>query len=786
MRPRQSKVYQLLTSVSSSLIIASMLVGVVSTPHHDAFAKKRSAEDKVITVRYSYEKQTVDQSSYVLIPIVTRVSKKAYKDFKERHRVLFKAMKADKSANYGATKFATEKDVVFIFLDAKKSRNHRFIMAEAIYTFTANGARAVRFPGSQYDGRDFTRADVDFSAYRLILPYWRGLPPHKESDALFSVSGGVILNMSSLHQRLESRDKSLIADLNKSLKSGQADTVKAIIAANQVKRIKGIEEGLFSLLQSANTELRLAGLEGLKGRTSKEVYRALRQVMDEDPEDQVKDAAAELLAQAKDAKISVAATFHTLRSKKLETSIAAARKLGDMKKSGEIDSELIKMLSHPESSMRDAVIEALIKRKSSKLLVAQLKASSTLKLEWKVEIARALIKDKKTSDDAISFLVTQPNGQAASEAIKSLKGSKIKGKVASWLEKGLRHPDGSARVQTATILADSKDKSALKILSKADLSDAASGEAVHEAMRKVYAAQSDKLVLGDAARQSNVSLKSAATGVLGKLYKKARNKRNQKRAFKAIGQLAQSPKELVRAESARSMGDVGSPEAMALLLKLKDDSSTVVKRAVARAAVAFPEAEMRPTLSAYLKESDARLLEYTLKSLTALKSSDSLNAVAQDSFTQHSDVLTRRAAMRAVATLLGLVEMEQRAKVAGKLYTQLNTEKDAQTKVLIAQALSHVPSDESRELLAAQLQDKNLDLVRALVDALIAHQLPASVSLLDGAMDHSDPQARAYAYEEASKLKAEGLKRVVKKLFTRRIQLESDAKLKAQLEAYFK
>ena len=53
-------------------------------------------------------------------------------------------------------------------------------------------------------------------------------------------------------------------------------------------------------------------------------------------------------------------------------------------------------------------------------------------------------------------------------------------------------------------------------------------------------------------------------------------------------------------------------------------------------------------------------------------------------------------------------------------------------------------------------------------------------------MDHSNAEVRSYTYQAASQLKPEGLRKVVRKLFQRRLKLESDAQLKSKLQSYLK
>ena len=162
----------------SLLLLSSLYIGPYSL-YSKALAQKNELSP-VLTVRYSYEKQSKSgESRYVLVPTVQKVNGSDYAEPKKRFKALFMSMKKSKKSNYGKTGYNFDDGVVLIFLDSEKERNFRFIMAETIYTFTENGAKAVRFPKSKFSGRDYTRSDVELPSYRLILPYWQGLPHNK-------------------------------------------------------------------------------------------------------------------------------------------------------------------------------------------------------------------------------------------------------------------------------------------------------------------------------------------------------------------------------------------------------------------------------------------------------------------------------------------------------------------------------------------------------------------------------------------------------------------------------
>ena len=766
----------LLLTLSSILVLATSFVPVVSE------AKREEAEP-ILTVRYSYEKQTKDgQARYVLIPTPQKINAADYADPKNRYKALYMAMKNDKRSNYGETGFNMEGDVVLFFLDETKSRNFSFIMAEVIYTFTENGAKAVRFPKSKFDGKDYTRKDVSFPSYRLILPYWEGLPPNGLKSALLSLGDGSLLTAKALAERVVSNDKDLIEQLVDTLKKGELDAVKAIVETSKTSALNGIEPGFISLLASANSELRSLGITGLSGREGKDVFSALREVMDSDPSSEIKDQAALALSKSKDPNVAIAALFHNLRSKDVEIASKAALQLASGK-SKEIDEQLLGAVKIAPPKVRKAAIDALVKRKVTGPLVSLL--NGELALEAKIEIAQAIQSDKTARSEAYRFLVTQPNAEAASHAIKSLKGERLKGEVVDWFEKALRHPDAATRIITAETLKSAKGAEAIKVLEKADIDDKESGAAIHQTMREIYNGLSDKEILNDSARQSVISLKSAATGVLGQLYQRSSGQ-NKKRAFKAVGQLAQSGKAWVRAEAARSLGDIKGDEAKEALLKLKEDKDVKVKRSVARSAASFDEPTMRPVLLAYLKESDDQLIANSLLSLGGLQAIEALSDVFTDTYLDHKSVEVRRAAMSCVASLAEKLPMEKREGLPTRLNLRLSAESDSQTRRFAARALSFIPTEESRIALSTQLQDKDIALVKSLIDALVAHAVPPSIQLLEGAMDHRVEEVRAYAYQVAGNLTEEGLKAVAKALFERRSKMEDSPELKTVIQEALK
>jgi HEAT repeat protein len=142
--------------------------------------------------------------------------------------------------------------------------------------------------------------------------------------------------------------------------------------------------------------------------------------------------------------------------------------------------------------------------------------------------------------------------------------------------------------------------------------------------------------------------------------------------------------------------------------------------------------------------------------------------------------------MQAVASIAEVLTLEKRESLATRINLRLTADSDSEARIAGAKALSYVATEESRIALSTQLQDKDVELVKSIVDALVKHAVPSSIKLIEGAMDHRNPKVRAYAYDSASKLEGEGLIKVVKDLFIRRLKIEEDKALKATLNAFMK
>jgi len=759
-----------------------------------SIAKKKPAE--VHSVRYSYERLSKmsaegPQKRYVLMPQPLRVPLERYKTAKDKYRAHFDALKASKSSNYGKTGFNTSKedeDVVQIFLDKDKKTNHPFIMAEVIYTMIDAGAKHVEFPRSSFSGRPYTKADVSYSAYQLTLPYWEGLPPQTVSGGLLSFPDGTLVTAQALGELLQSKDSKLLNHMISSLKSGDLESVSAIVKATEALRGRGVtlEElapGFTPLLSAASKPIRLLALRGLVGIDTKEVNEKLRAVMDEDPEADVQAQAAAQLSQSKDPKVSESAQFFALRSSSQEAIIAAARGLATAK-TREATARLLLALPHDSKEVRAELIQALIKRRAQGELLKAL--SGELALAVKIDISSALIdeKDNKVKQKAYEFLARQPDGSAAAKAASSLAKVKKFKPTLSLLAELCAHPEAVARSAALDALKERGGEDALKAASKADINDPKTGPLAHSTLRAIYGSLKATVALkAVASSKVDQALKSAAVGSLGRLYQS--EKKLRKKIFNVLKGLVKDPDPITRAEVARSLGDVQSDDAKAELVTLSTEDAIEVKRLVAFAWRSYDEESARETLSSNLDTQDTTLLVNSLDSLGLLGAVGSLSKIRTERFLKHKDVNVRRAAVGALAALAPKLEGKERAGVVS-FTSPMIKDPDQEVQLRVVKALGASPNSESEFALAANFESGSSELTVAIVQALIQHQTVSAVESLSAVIEISNPEARRVMYSAGAELKSDELKAALKEVLTKALKREQDATLKDLIETELK
>jgi HEAT repeat protein len=705
--------------------------------------------EPVHTVRYSYEKWSrVKPARYVLVPRTTRVKPS---DIKDRIRTLFRDLRASKNGSYGPkSAIAFNKDfettkAVYVYLDMGKRQYFPIVMAETVYTFTENGASKVIFPkGPGTSAQGWTRANIPQPAYALTIPFWQTLPPAEILGALAQMPDGSLLPSDIALKRLKSGDQALSEALWTYTETGGAAALAAVKAASTLG-VADLADRLIPLLQSADRKLRLAAIQGLKGKDSATVNRGLRSVVDGDPEVELRDIAAGILASSSNPEFSAAAQYHALKSKDPALVLAAAKALGESTQK-EAKDALLSIIQHEDSRVREASMRSLVKRGDTSALVDRL-AGGKLSKDVATELARLLVgeKDKSAHQEALMYLAVSGSGDDATKAASQLAQYK-NGRSISSLGKALKHSDGDTRIAAAGALAQLGDIKALKLLANADVHHEESGPAVMAAITKIYANQSLKTVL-KATREKNQVLKRSAVATLGILVKKGGGKRNRRAILEALRPLSKTKDPLIRAATARSFEVMAGDDVRADVIKLAADKDIEVRRAAAHALRSFPAAETNALLLQFVKDSDPVILAHAAESIGILMVKDGRDTVID--LMSHTDVRVRRAATATIVKLGS--EIAKRALL--RLLSERLFDSDGKVRLYAIKGLHLVKDEKTVTVLGALIQDPMVDVRLATLEAMANTGHASAVDGISGALEDDNKVIRKAAIEALAGLK---------------------------------
>lgn len=728
-------------------VLAFALTSGLTLGATTALAQGQEGDERVDTVRYSYTKWSRGgQPRYVLVPAPASVKPGK---LPERIRELFAELVRDKRNTYGDARLAFKDDaeasgVVFVYLDATKAQYNPIVMSETVYTFTENGASRVIFPKVAEQG--WTRDDVPFPGYALSVPLWQALPPGRLGAALVQLPDGSLLRSEEAHARLEKGDAALVNAMWSYVEKGPAPAALAAVVGARELKLKDLEARLLPVLQSADTALRGAALDGLEGRDTGAVNEALRKVMDGDPDAALKDRAAALLSKSKDPKYAIAAQYHALRSSNPEVVIAAAGGLADSKQP-EARARLIDTLGHADAKVRAAVIAALLKRGDHDAVVSAL-ADGKIPAEARIEAARALATgdQRKAAHAALMHLAVNGQGDDSAGAAAKL-AEHDDAATYEALGKAVKHAEAATRRAAASALGRLKNTKGLDLLAAANVEDAETGEALMTAIRAIYAAQELDYVL-KATRQQNPVLKRAAVATLGAMVELPQGKRFRKTIVETLQPLAGASDPNIRAAAARSFEAMASKEVEADLFKLAEDGAVEVKRAVAHALRAFPGEQATKALLGYLKATDAAVLANAAETAGLLKAREALDPVI--ALLNHDEVRVRRAATGALVELGSTLEQR---KPLLSFFSERLFDKDPDVRLKAVQGLKLVQDPRTVTAMAALLQDPVADIRKATLLAMAATGDKSAVEAIGSALEDEDPQVRRTAIEALQALK---------------------------------
>ena len=208
--------------------------------------------------------------------------------------------------------------------------------------------------------------------------------------------------------------------------------------------------------------------------------------------------------------------------------------------------------------------------------------------EVRLEVAERLTKgsNKDAAFAGLCFLTSTAGAERALTATRQL-GSYNKPKAYETLGKALKHADASVRKAAANALSKLGKVAGLPFLASADIEDPESGDAVREAIRRVYGQQNLDYVMKSTSSKTPV-LKQIAVATLGDFVKSGKGKRSRKKILTTLRKLSKSGDADIRAAATQSLGIMGGEDLRDDIMRLASDSAVQVTRAVAAALGSFP------------------------------------------------------------------------------------------------------------------------------------------------------------------------------------------------------
>ncbi|MGB0648421.1 MAG: hypothetical protein ACPGQS_14650, partial [Bradymonadia bacterium] len=408
-----------------TLLVLTMLSSMLTV--NICFAQSASTYG----IRYTLDVWTGagGQSVGVLMPRSVRLTGK---DKTAQLKNLFNQMKRNASSKYGTSSIAFKEDAkqaapeVFVWLDEAKTERHAEIIAEVVYTFTEIGISQVNFP--KFKMQPVTRADVNYAAFSLSLPTWQAIGLNSEY-IWTQLSSGARISTMTYNQRLKKLEKEAVASAWKALDISDDAAFQVLTAATKYN-FPNRKAKCVAATESADTRLRILGarcLSNLDASALKTVPKILKEMLLEDPEDEVRAKTAEIIRNSPHIRLKRIALLRDLVSTDTKTVLGTISLVVPIQ-GDEITQTLQSLSTHKDETIRDAAQQALITRKTPKTLLAILQNQKTV-LPQQEEIAMKLLSVDETKQVAMNFLAS--NGTPAHWAAvrNALKNSSDKVKI---------------------------------------------------------------------------------------------------------------------------------------------------------------------------------------------------------------------------------------------------------------------------------------------------------------------------------------------------------------------
>jgi len=575
---------------------------------------------------------------------------------------IFKFLALKKDNIYGNTEIIDTPDsqkklltegIVTVKLSKRAIKHFTEVSSEIIYSLTENGAKGIIFINNPVKkDKVFNRADISFTSFVLLIPYFNVLPPDNLTTGFIKLDNNKVLEADAFYKKIKRGDATINKMIVNLIKTGSKSLKIKAMKALPYTRIKNIEKLLIPNLDDKDNDIVLAALDGLIGGRSTKLLKKLDELLKNNEDDLIKLNSAKTLIASGNKKFIISGLEYFLKSNDLKAKKDAIKSISKHKNSEEI---LLMMLDDKSTTIKLTVLEylktakrknsferfkLLLNDKSSKVrllssnilltnkdykkfgLYYQLK-SNDAKLSLQAASVLKKYKNKETINNLIVCIDKCESDKAAYEAAKTLLGFKEKNAVLPFFKRLEETPNKDANNMMIPFIELLSKKELLTYL-KENKVKLFSKEIIKKLGMDNKNSKDDKVIdeISPFLNSKNEDIKiesiKALTFILGD------------KSLDAVLKISNDKSEKVRSSILLMAKNYKKEQIKDLLLQYLNDVSDDIRIEAMNLIISFKLEEAVPLLKQYTKSSIKKVKLKALETLISI--SDKINGEMEESF----------------------------------------------------------------------------------------------------------------------------------------------------------
>ena len=625
-------------------------------------------------------------------------------------------------------KLSSEK-ILTIKLENYSKSNFKDILGEVVYSFTSNGIKGVILLNNPIDEKKiFSRDDVNYTTFTLLINMWRVLPPNRIEDAFIKLPNNNILKTKEFYKKLKKNDKKIVKFLLNYIKNGKKqEKINSMRALSYIKNLKKRDKYLLPELENKDNDIVLAALDGLGGFNKTKILTKIEELLKKSENDSIKLNSAKILIASGKKKFVISGLEYFLKSNKIEQKVSVIKSISKYKNSEDM---LLLMLDDKNEKIKLTTLEFLKSAKKDKVFNKLKELLNDDSEKVKIASSNILTTNKKYKRFGLYYQLTLNDSKTAIAASKTLEKFKNK-ETTENLIKCLKHNDLDVAYSCANTLLVHKDKTAIvPFFTLADRNQ----KSLPKGMDKKFINLLKKdEILSLLVKEKIDLLQKDAIEKLGNIYE---GKKDTK-IVKVISSFLDSKNELVRIETVKSLSKISGKEALNAVISKRADSSLKVRFEILKMLNNYSKDEVEETLLIYLNDTDDSLRVSTMDSLIKFKIEKAIPQLKQ--YITSSIKKVKLKSLEALVTISRKIDSEMEGK-----FQELLDQDDSEVRVWAIYGLVKTYKKPNLPFVTIYAKDSLAKVRKAVVYAVSELNNPqkTQIDILYGALDDDDKSVR--------------------------------------------